>query len=103
MESTDRARSRLMEITERRAQAVLQAEERAHRIALLAAEALVRSQGVRTPRRDEYLIASAEADPHVRDCVEHLVWHGRAMSDTRARGHLGHLVVQLGDFTLGGD
>ena len=86
----------------RRAQAVQQAEERAHRIASVAAEALVRSQGLSTSRRDEYLIATVMADPHVRDCIEHLVWHGRAMSQAQARGHLGHLVVQLGDFTLGG-
>ena len=87
----------------RRAQAdrVL-AEERAHRIASAAAEALVRSEGVSTARRDEYLFPSGMADPHVRDCIEHLVWHGRAMSQAQARGHLGHLLVQLGDFTLGG-
>jgi hypothetical protein len=83
----------------RRAQAVQQAEERAHRIASVAAEALVRSQGVSTPRRDEYLIACGEDDPLVRDCIEHLVWHGYAVSHEREHGHL---AVQLGDFTFGG-
>ena len=92
MESTEARRYR-------RAQAVQQAEERAHRIASAAAEALVRSEGVSTARRDEYLIASGEADSRVRDCIEHLVWHGRAVSHAREHGHL---AVQLGDFTIGG-
>lgn len=94
MESTEARRHR-------RAQAVQQAIGRADRIASVAAEALVRSQGVSTPRRDEYLIAAVMVDPHVRDCIEHLVWHGRAMSQAQAHGS-GALVVQLGDFTLGG-
>jgi hypothetical protein len=82
----------------RRAQAVQQAEDRAHRIAHLAAESMVRFEGVRTGP-DEYLLACGQADPHLRDCVDHLVWHGRAVSHAREHGHL---AVQLGDFTIGG-
>ena len=92
MESADARR-------QRRSEAVLQADARAHRIASMAARAMVCVEGVKTGA-DEYLLAGAQGDPHLIDCVDHLVWHGRAVSHAKEHGHL---VVQLGDFTLGGD
>lgn len=82
-----------------RAAAVRAALDRAHRIATVAAEALVRSQGRRTHRQYELLLAACQLDQHLRDCIEHLAWHGRAVS---RQDEFQNVVVVFGDFTLGG-
>lgn len=76
----------------------LAANERAQRIASMAAEELVRCEGMATNSPDEYLIPLCQADDHMRDCVAHLCHHGLAASHETDDGYL---IVQFGDFTLG--
>lgn len=83
----------------RRAALVEEAKERALRIAYAAAEMLVRNECEHTNIADQFLIAGCQADDHMRDCIAHLVWIGRAASHELDDGSI---VVQLGDFTLGG-
>lgn len=83
----------------RRAALVKQAWERTQRIASVAAEELVRDQCEHTNTADEFWIAGCQADDHMRDCIAHLVWIGRAVSHELDDGRI---VVQLGDFTVGG-
>lgn len=83
-----------------RAQRHAEAAERAVRIAHIAAEELVVSEGRRTYCADEYEFAVDElaADEHLRDCIDHLCWHGLAVKHEAADRTL----VQLGDFTIQG-
>lgn len=74
------------------------ADDRAHRIASVAAEELIRSNGEATSGIDEYAIPQCQADDHMRDCVAHLCWHGEAVSHETDEGYI---VVQFGDFTIG--
>ena len=76
-----------------------QADERAHRVALVTAEDLIRSEGVSGAGPDEYLLPLCQVGDHIRDCVAHLRWHGQAVSHETEDGYL---LVQFGDFTLGG-
>ena len=68
------------------------ASERAMRIARVAAEELVRSQGEHTNTADEFLIPACQADDHMRDCIAHLVWTGEAVFHEREDGYM---VVRL--------
>jgi hypothetical protein len=73
------------------------ADDRAHRIASIAAEDLIRCEGAATSGIDEFSIPQCLVDDHMRDCIAHLCWHGAAMSfETEA----GYILVQLGDYTL---
>lgn len=72
------------------------ADERAHRIASMAAEALVRTEGESTDT-DCYRILHCQADEHMLECITHLVYHGQAISHDTDEGYI---VVTLGDFTL---
>ena len=56
------------------------ADDRAHRIASVAAEELVRSEGTAGIAPDEFLIPQCQADDHMRDCIAHLVHSGEATS-----------------------
>ena len=73
------------------------ANDRAHRIASVAAEELIRCEGEATSGIDEYAIPQCQADDHMRDCIAHLCWHGEAISHENVDGYI---FVQLGDFTL---
>lgn len=73
------------------------ADDRAHRIATMAAEELIRSEGTATSGIDEFSIPQCQADDHMRDCIAHLCWHGEAVSFETEDGHI---LVQLGDYTL---
>ena len=48
------------------------ADDRAYRIATIAAEDAVRCQGIATSGIDEYLILAGEEDDFMLDCIEHL-------------------------------
>lgn len=74
------------------------ADARAHRIAIMAAEELIRSEGEATSGIDEYAIPQCQVDDHMCDCVAHLCWHGEAVSHETDEGYI---VVQFGDFTIG--
>lgn len=75
-----------------------EADERAHRIASIAAEELVRCEGEPTNSPDMYAIPVCQADDHMRDCIAHLCHHGLAACNETSDGYL---AVQFGDFTLG--
>jgi sugar phosphate isomerase/epimerase len=53
--------------------------ERAVRIADIAAEEIVRSEGEPTGAPDEYRLPAANADEHIRECIEHLEYRGLAL------------------------
>lgn len=72
------------------------ADERAHRLASIAAEELVRCEGESTDT-DCYRIPHCQADEHMLECITHLVYHGQAISHDTDEGYI---VVTLGDFTL---
>lgn len=80
-----------------RALAEQMADNRAHRIASMAAEELIRTEGERTSGIDEYAIPQCQVDDHMRECIAHLCWHGSAVSHETDDGYI---MVQLGDFTL---
>lgn len=73
------------------------ADDRAHRIASIAAEALIRCEGEATSGIDEFAIPQCQADDHMRECIAHLCWHGKATSHETDEGYI---VVQFGDFTI---
>jgi len=58
----------------------LRADDRAHRIATMAAEELIRCEGTATSGIDEFAIPQCQADDHMRDCIAHLCWRGEAVS-----------------------
>jgi hypothetical protein len=74
------------------------ADDRAHRIATMAAEELIRTEGEPTGEADTFLIPQCQADDHMRECIAHLVWHGEAMSEETEDGYV---MVLFGDFTIG--
>jgi len=74
------------------------ADDRAHRIATMAAEELVRTEGEPTNEADKFLIPQCQCDDHMRECIAHLVWHGEAMSEDTDDGYV---MVLFGDFTVG--
>lgn len=74
------------------------ADERAHRIATIAAQELIQSEGERIDEADNYRIPSCQVDGHTLDCIQHLCWVGEAVSHETPDGYV---MVQLGDFTLG--
>lgn len=72
------------------------ADERAHRIASIAAEELIRCSG-ESMDTDCYRIPHCQADEHTLECITHLVYHGQAISHDTDEGYL---VVTLGEFPL---
>lgn len=73
------------------------ADNRAHRIATIAAEEVIRCECLATSGIDEYTIPQCQIDDHLRDCIAHLSWCGMAVSyDTDD----GHIVIQLGDYAF---
>lgn len=76
------------------------AARRAVRIAHIAAEEWVMEQGSCTGCPDEYEfeVDVLAEDELLRDCIDHLCWHGLAVKHEAADRTL----VQLGDFTIQG-
>lgn len=74
------------------------AADRAHRIAIIAAKELVCSEFVQA-NEHQWMLPQCQADEHMRDCIAHLRWTGLASSH---QSDDGYIVVQFGDFTLGG-
>lgn len=65
------------------------------RIARVAAEELIRSEGEGVDAADQYLITPCQADDHMRDCIRYLCFEGRA---AMAELESGHWLVELGEF-----
>ena len=82
---------------ERRHAALWAATDRANRIASIAAEELVRTEGTPTSCPDEFSIPQCQADEHFRDCVAHLVWDGKAFATETDDGYI---VIRFQDLTL---
>lgn len=80
------------------ARALADADEHAHRIATIAAQELIQSEGKRIDATNTYRIPSCQVDEHTLDCIQHLCWVGEAVSHETPDGYV---MVQLGDFTLG--
>lgn len=74
------------------------ADDRAHRIASIAAEELIRCEGEATSGIDGFAIPQCQADDYMRECIAHLCWRGDAVSHETDDGYI---VVQFGDFTIG--
>lgn len=74
------------------------ADDRAHRIATMAVEELIRTEGEATGEADKFLIPQCQADDHMRECIAHLVWHGEAMSEETEDGYVMVLFI---DATVG--
>jgi hypothetical protein len=72
------------------------ADDRAHRIATVAAEDAIRSSCTAGCGVDEF-IAQLPLDDHLHDCIVHLCWSGEAISHEAEED--GSIIVQLGDFT----
>ncbi len=64
------------------------ANERAHRIASIAAEELVRCEGQAASYPDEVLIPQCQVDDHMRDCIDHLDHAGLATSCDTSDGYV---------------
>lgn len=64
------------------------ADDRAHRIASIAAEELLRCEGEPTNAPDQYAIPQCQADDHMRECIAHLCWHGEAASYETDDGYI---------------
>lgn len=77
-----------------RAQAHQLAQERAERIATTAAEEIVMTEGERLADDDTYGFAVCQIDDHIRECIEHLRYHGRAAAHETDDGYM---LVQLLD------
>lgn len=74
-----------------------QADDRAHRIATIAAEDFVRCNGLSTNTADEFVFHGADlADEHFQDCIAHLKWAGECVVFEGDE----ETIVRLGDFTL---
>ncbi len=84
---------------ELRLQADQKAQARALRIASTAAEEVVRTEGEPTGVSDHFTFAQCQVDDYRRDCIDHLVWQGRAASHVDKDGLV---LVMLGDYTVGG-
>lgn len=73
------------------------ADDRAHRIATIAAEEFVRCNGFSTDTPDQFVFYGADlADEHFHECVAHLKWVGECVVFEREE----ETIVQLGDYTL---
>lgn len=77
------------------AQARQLAQDRAQRIATTAAQEVVMSEGERQTDDDVYCFASCQLDDHMRECIEHLCFHGLAAAHRTDDGYV--LVQLLGD------
>lgn len=76
----------------------MQADDRAHRIATIAAEDFVRCNGMATDVADQFVMFGQDVqDEYAFDCIQHLKHVGQCVTFDTDDG----IVVQLGDYTLG--
>lgn len=74
-----------------------QADDRAHRLATIAAEEFIRCNGLPTNNADEFVFHGPDlADDHFQDCIAHLRWIGECAVFENGD----ETTVLLGDFTL---
>jgi hypothetical protein len=74
-----------------------QADDRAHRLASIAAEEFIRCNGLATGTADEFIFHGADlADEHFQDCIAHLKWAGQCA----VFEHEEETVVLLGDYSM---
>lgn len=75
------------------------ADQRAHRIATLAAEEFVRCNGIPTDTPDQFLLLGADVtDELCQDYIAHLKWVGGCVTFDGDSDD--ELVVLLGDYTM---
>jgi len=73
-----------------------QADDRAHRLATIAAEEFIRCNGLSTDTPDLFVFHRADlADEHFQECVAHLKWHGECVTFENGE----EIAVLLGDYT----
>ena len=85
-------------------EAQVDARLRAERIAHVAAEEIIRTEGIQGIAPDEYLFFADRlaSDDHLRDCIDHMCWHGLAVQFEGCDGASEQVIVSLGDYTLEG-
>jgi hypothetical protein len=74
-----------------------QADDRAHRLATIAAEEYIRCNGLSTDTPDEFVFHGADlAAEYFQDCVAHLKWSGQCAVFERDE----ETIVLLGDYSM---
>lgn len=74
-----------------------QADDRAYRLATMAAEDFIRCNGLPTNNADEFVFHGADlADEYFQECVAHLKWVGECVTFDQED----ETIVMLGDYTL---
>lgn len=71
------------------------ANDRAHRIATMAAKELIGCEGRAPNNPDEVLIPPYMADDHMLDCIAHLVQAGEAIAHKTEDGYIAVLFQDL--------
>ena len=75
-----------------------QADDRAHRLATIAAEEFIRCNGLPRGNADEFVFHGADlADEYFQDCIAHLRWVGECVVFENGE----ETTVLLGDYTMG--
>lgn len=95
-------RKRVQTLTAKRAGLRI-ANDRAYRIATIAAEELIRSEGTTPNHPDEVLIPQCQADDHMLDCIAHLVQAGEAIAHKTEDGYIAVLFQDLTLSSLSAD
>lgn len=73
------------------------AEDRARRLATIAAEEFIRGNGLSTDTPDEFVFHGSDlGDEHFQDCIAHLKWLGQCVVFEQEE----ETVVILGDYTM---
>jgi hypothetical protein len=74
-----------------------QADDRAHRLATMAADEFIRCNGLSTNTPDEFVFHGTDlSDEHFQDCVAHLKWSGQCAVFEQDE----ETVVLLGDYSM---
>lgn len=95
-------RKRVQTLTAKRAGLRI-ANDRMHRIATIAAEELIRSEGTTPNHPDEVPIPQCQADDHMLDCIAHLVQAGEAIAHKTEDGYIAVLFQDLTLSSLSAD
>jgi len=74
-----------------------QADDRAHRLATIAAEEFIRCNGISTDTADEFIFHGPDlACEYFQDCVAHLRWSGQCAVFENDE----ETIILLGDYTM---